>query len=246
MPTTQDTITTADGTCRVTVATPDGAGPWPAVVMYPDAGGPRPAFDGMAARLAAMGYVVLVPDIYYRDAGWAPFDMATAFTDDAERARLFAMMQKVTPELMASDAEAFFDYLAARPDVRGDTFGTTGYCMGGRTSFILAGQVPDRIAAAMSFHGGGLVTDDEYSPHLAADRITAEVYVGAAENDRSFTAEQGQILDKALTGAGVEHTVEFYPAGHGFAVTDHAGVYDEAAAARHWEAMERVFGAALR
>jgi carboxymethylenebutenolidase len=246
MPTTQDSITTADGTCRVTVATPEGSGPWPAVVMYPDAGGPRPAFDGMAARLAALGYVVLVPDIYYRDARWAPFDMSTAFTDDAERARLFGMMQKVTPELMASDAEAFFDYLAARPDVKGDKFGTTGYCMGGRTSFILAGRVPNRIGAAMSFHGGGLVTDDQNSPHLAADRITAEVYVGAAENDRSFTAEQGQILEKALTGAGVEHTVEFYPAGHGFAVTDHAGVYDEAAAARHWEAMERVFGAALR
>lgn len=246
MPTTQDSITTADGTCRVTVATPNGSGPWPAVVMYPDAGGPRPAFDGMAARLAALGYVVLVPDIYYRDARWAPFDMSTAFTDDAERARLFGMMQKVTPELMASDAEAFFDYLAARPDVKGDKFGTTGYCMGGRTSFILAGRVPNRIGAAMSFHGGGLVTDDQNSPHLAADRITAEVYVGAAENDRSFTAEQGQILEKALTGAGVEHTVEFYPAGHGFAVTDHAGVYDEAAAARHWEAMERVFGAALR
>lgn len=245
MPIAKDSVTTTAGTCRVTVATPDGQGPWPAVVMYPDAGGPRPAFDEMAARLAALGYVVLVPDIYYRNAGWAPFDMATAFTDETERSRLFAMMQQITPEVMASDATAFFDHLAARPDVAGDKFGTTGYCMGGRTSFVLAGAVPERIAAAMSFHGGGLVTDDDSSPHLAADRITAVVYVGAAENDRSFTTEQGEILDRALTDAGVAHTVEFYPAGHGFAVTDHAGVYDEAAAQRHWEAMERVFGAAL-
>jgi carboxymethylenebutenolidase len=245
MPIAKDSITTPDGTCQVTIATPDGEGPWPAVVMYPDAGGPRPAFDDMAARLAALGYVVLVPDIYYRDAGWAPFDMATAFTDDTERSRLFGMMQKITPDVMVADANAFFDYLAARPDVAGDKVGTTGYCMGGRTSFILAGQVPDRIAVAMSFHGGGLVTDDDTSPHLKADRITAVVYVGAAENDRSFTAEQGEILEQALTDAGVQHTVEFYPAGHGFAVTDHAGVYDEAAAQRHWEAMERVFGAAL-
>jgi len=246
MPIANDTITTNDGRCAVTVATPEGQGPWPAVVMYPDAGGPRPAFDEMAARLAALGYIVLVPDIYYRDAGWAPFDMATVFTDDAERARLFGMIQKVTPDLMVADATAYFDYLAARPDVSGEKFGTTGYCMGGRTSFVLAGRVPERIAAAMSFHGGGLVTDDESSPHLAADRITAVVYIGAATDDRSFTAEQGEILDRALTDAGVAHTVEFYPAAHGFAVSDHVAAYDEAAAQRHWEAMERVFGAALR
>ncbi|MGB8406802.1 MAG: dienelactone hydrolase family protein [Mycobacterium sp.] len=246
MPITKDTITTTDGRCAVTVATPEGQGPWPAVIMYPDAGGPRQAFDDMAGRLAGLGYLVLVPDIYYRDAGWAPFDMATAFTDDTERTRLFGMMQKVTPEVMVADANAFFDFLTRRPDVTGERFGTTGYCMGGRTSFVLAGRVPDRIAAAMSFHGGGLVTDDENSPHLRADQISAVVYVGAAENDRSFTAEQGEILDKALTDAGVEHTVEFYPAAHGFAVPDHVAAYDEAAAQRHWEAMERVFGVALR
>lgn len=246
MPIARDTITTADGTCDVTVATPDGTGPWPAVVMYPDAGGPRPTFDDMAARLAALGYVVLVPDMYYRDAGWAPFEMATVFGDDIERARLFGMMQKVTPEVMVADANAFFDYLAGRTDVDGEKFGTTGYCMGGRTSFILAGRLPDRIGAAMSFHGGGLVTDDDVSPHLRAAQISAVVYIAAAENDGSFTVGQGQILDAALTDAGVEHTVEFYPAAHGFAVPDNIGAYDEAAAQRHWDAMERVFAATLK
>lgn len=246
MPVTKDTITTADGSCAVTVATPEGTGPWPAVVMYPDAGGPRQTFDDMAARLAALGYVVLVPDIYYRQAGWAPFDMATAFSDESERGRLFGLMRTVTQDVMVADAGAFFDYLAARPDVTGDKFGTTGYCMGGRTSFVVAGRLPDRVAAAMSFHGGGLVTDTDDSPHLRADQISAAVYVGAASNDASFTAEQGEILDGALTDAGVEHTVEFYLAAHGFAVPDNAGAYDEAAAQRHWDAMERVFGAALK
>jgi len=246
MPVTKDSITTADGSCAVTVATPEGTGPWPAVVMYPDAGGPRQTFDDMAAQLAALGYVVLVPDIYYREAGWAPFDMATAFSDESERGRLFGLMRKVTQDVMVADAGAFFDYLAARPDVTGDKFGTTGYCMGGRTSFVIAGRLPDRVAAAMSFHGGGLVTDTDDSPHLRADQISAVVYVGAAENDASFTAAQGEILDRALTDAGVEHTVEFYPAAHGFAVPDNAGAYDEAAAQRHWDAMERVFGAALK
>ncbi|WP_020101909.1 dienelactone hydrolase family protein [Mycobacterium sp. 360MFTsu5.1] len=246
MPIAKDNITTADGSCAVTVATPEGTGPWPAVVMYPDAGGPRQTFDDMAAQLAGLGYVVLVPDIYYREAGWAPFDMATAFSDESERARLFGMMRNVTQDVMVADAGAFFDYLAARPDVAGESFGTTGYCMGGRTSFVVAGKLPDRVAAAMSFHGGGLVTDTDDSPHLRADRISAVVYVGAAENDGSFTAEQGETLDRALTDAGVEHTVEFYPAAHGFAVPDNAGAYDEAAAKRHWDAMQRVFGAALK
>jgi carboxymethylenebutenolidase len=214
--------------------------------MYPDAGGPRQTFDDMAARLAALGYVVLVPDIYYREPGWAPFDMATAFSDESERGRLFGLMRNVTQDVMVADAGAFFDYLAARPDVAGDKFGTTGYCMGGRTSFVIAGRLPERVAAAMSFHGGGLVTDADDSPHLRADRISAVVYVGAAANDASFTTEQGEILDRALTDAGVEHTVEFYPAAHGFAVPDNGGAYDEAAAQRHWDAMERVFGAALK
>ena len=244
MPTTTDTITTADGTCRVTVATPEGDGPWPGVVLFPDAGGLRPTMEEMGAKLAGFGYVVLVPDVYYRDAGWAPFDMGTVFGDDDERKRLFGMISKVTPDIMAADAAAFFDYLQARPDVAGETFGTTGYCMGGRTSLVVAGRVPDRVAAAMSFHGGGLAADDPGSPHLLADKIKARVYVGGARDDTSFTVEHSLILEAALTEAGVDHTIEFYSAAHGFAVPDNLP-YDEAAARQHWEAMSQVFGSTL-
>ena len=245
MPTIDDSILTVDGVCPVTVCTPQGAGPWPAVVMYPDAGGARPTFREMARRLSSLGYVVVVPDVYYRNGEWAPFDMRTAFADAAERNRLFAMMKAITPEVMASDARAFFDYLAARPDVAGESFGTTGYCMGGRTSLVVAGRVPERVAAAMSFHGGGLASpDDPGSPHLLADRIQAAVYVGAAEDDPSYTAEQSELLDSALTAAGVEHIIEWYPAAHGFAVPDN-GPYDREAAERHWTAMETFFGTHL-
>ena len=245
MPTTiTDTITTLDGTCPITLSTPDGAGPWPVVVMYSDAGGARQTFVDMAQKLADYGYAVLVPDVYYRDGDWAPFDMTTVFEDSEERRRLFGMISKVTPDIMASDAAAFFDYLEGRPEVKGTSFGTTGYCMGGRTSLVVAGRVPERVAGAMSFHGGGLASDDAGSPHLLADQMQAAVYVGAAENDQSFTAEQGETLDKALTAANVEHTIEFYSAAHGFAVPDN-GPYDPSAAQRHWDAMERVFGAQL-
>jgi len=233
-----------DGTCPITFATPDGPGPWPGIVMYPDAGGARPVFREMASRLAALGYVVLVPDVYYRSGDWAPFDMAGVFGDKGERNRLFSMMKAITPAVMATDAGAYFDYLAARPEVSGQRFGTTGYCMGGRTSLMVAGRVPDRVAAAMSFHGGGLVADDADSPHLLADQITAAVYVGAAADDASYTREQSEILDAALTQAGVEHIIEWYPALHGFAVADNAP-YDEAAAERHWQAMADFFGSTL-
>ncbi|MCV7290001.1 alpha/beta fold hydrolase [Mycolicibacterium wolinskyi] len=244
MPTIKDSISTPDGTCTVTFATPDGSGPWPGVVMYPDAGGARATFDEMATQLADEGYAVLVPDVYYRDAGWAPFEMATVFKDEDERARLFSMISKVTPDIMAADAAAFFDYLEQRPEVVDGKFGTTGYCMGGRTSLVVAGRVPERVAAAMSFHGGGLASDDPGSPHLLADKIQAAVYVGGAKDDASFTPEHAKTLESALSAAGVEHTIEMYDAAHGFAVPDNAP-YDAAAAKQHWEAMESFFGARL-
>ncbi|MCV7384208.1 dienelactone hydrolase family protein [Mycolicibacter longobardus] len=244
MPSHADTITTPDGDCPVRLFTPEGTGPWPGVVMYPDAGGVRPTFEEMAAELAGFGYAVLLPDVYYRHGDWAPFDMATAFGDAEERGRLMSMLHSVTADRMAVDAAAFFDYLAGRPEVRGERFGVCGYCMGGRTSVVVAGRVPDRVAAAASFHGGGLVTDAADSPHLLAGKMRATVYVAGAENDASFTEEQAATLDEALRTAGVAHTVEFYPAAHGFAVPDNPP-YDADAAARHWAAMREVFGGAL-
>ncbi len=212
--------------------------------MYPDAGGVRDTFQDMAARLAGFGYAVLLPDVYYRHGDWQSFEMATAFTDPAQRKRLMSMIATVTPDMIASDAGAFFDFLAQRPEVKGSTFGVCGYCMGGRTSVIVAGRQPDRVAVVGSFHGGGLVTDDPTSPHLLADRIKATVYVAGAENDGSFTPEQAETLGKALTAANVNHKIEIYPAGHGFAVPDNPP-YDADAAERHWVALQELFGSAL-
>ncbi len=244
MPKITDSITTSDGTCPVHLFTPEGSGPWPGVVMYPDAGGVRDTFYQMAAKLAGFGYAVLLPDVYYRHGNWEPINMATAFGDPAERKRLMSMIGSVTQDMMASDAGAFFDYLAARPEVSGERFGVCGYCMGGRISMIVTGRLPDRVGAAASFHGGGLVTDTADSPHLLADRMSATVYVGGAENDASFTADHAEQLDKALTAAGVRHTIEWYQAAHGFAVPDNAP-YDTAADERHWAAMTETFSAAL-
>lgn len=244
MPSVSAAVATPDGSCPVTLHTPNGTGPWPAVIMYPDAGGVRPTFQDMADTLAGFGYAVLLPDVFYRHGDWKPFDMATAFTDEQERSRLMGMIGSITPDMMALDAGAFIEFLSRRPEVRGGGVGVCGYCMGGRMSLIVAGRRPDGVAAAGSIHGGNLATDDPNSPHLLADRMKATVYVGAAENDHSFPPEQAERLDNALTAAGVTHTLEWYHAAHGFAVPDNSP-YDEEAAERHWLALQELFSSSL-
>ncbi len=234
-------VPTPDGTSNGTLHVPDGDGPWPGVVIFPDAGGFRETFRQMGDQLASMGYVTLIPDIYYRAGEWAPFDMATAFTDEKERTRLFGIMSTLSNDRIITDADAYAEFVLARPEVTGSAIGTTGYCLGGRMSLVAAGGIGPKIAAAASFHGGRLaVADDPASPHLAAGRITATVYVAGAIEDNSFTVEQADLLEGALSDAGVDHTVEFYPAHHGFAVPDN-GTYDEKASARHWEALRQLY-----
>jgi carboxymethylenebutenolidase len=245
MPREDVLIPTADGRARGTLHVPDSGGPWPGVIMFPDAGGFRATFGEMGDHLAGLGYVALVPDVYYRAGEWAPFDMATAFSDAKERTRLFGLVRSLTNERIIADAGAYASFLLARPEVRGSAVGTTGYCMGGRISMLAAGGIGAQIGAAASFHGGRLaVADDQASPHLAADRITATVYVAGAVEDGSFTPEQAELLDSALTAAGVEHTVEFYPARHGFAVPDN-DTFDPAASARHWAALQHLYQSRL-
>ena len=151
----------------------------------------------------------------------------------------------LTNERIIADSGAYADFLLARPEVTGSAIGTTGYCLGGRMSLIAAAGLGHKIAAAASFHGGRLaVADDPSSPHLQPDRITATVYVAGAQDDDSFTAEQAELLESALTDAGVDHTIEFYPARHGFAVPDNP-TYDVEAADRHWAALRDLYRAHL-
>jgi carboxymethylenebutenolidase len=238
-------IPTTDGSSSGTLHIPDGDGSWPGVLVFPDAGGARETFREMGDQLADAGYVALIPDIYYRAGEWAPFDVATVFTDPQERGRLFGLIRTLTNDRVIADANAYADFLLGRPEVSGSAIGTTGYCLGGRMSLITAGGLGQKVAAAASFHGGRLaVADDPSSPHLAADRITATVYVAGAVEDDSFTAAQAELLEGALADAGVSHTIEFYPAHHGFAVPDNP-TYDNEASARHWRALGELYGAHL-
>jgi carboxymethylenebutenolidase len=246
MPRLDVEVPVPDGQSKGTLHVPEGDGPWPGVLVFPDAGGFRETFRELGDKLAGLGYVALVPDVFYRAGDWAPFDIATAFKDDKERARLMSIMGTLTNDRVIADANAYADFLLAQPQVSGAAIGTTGYCMGGRLSLIAAGGLGRKVAAAASFHGGRLAVEgDPSSPHLAADRIAATVYVAGATEDGSYTAEQAKLLDDALTSAGVDHTLEFYPAHHGFAVPDNPS-HDAEAEARHWEALRQLYQAHLR
>jgi carboxymethylenebutenolidase len=241
MPGREVVIRTADGECAASLHLPSGSGPWPAVLMYPDAGSLRDVFRDMGERMAGLGYVTLVPDIYYRSVPYEPLEITSLFSNPAERERLGKLVSLLNRDGVKGDADAFIGYLLALDEVTGSAVGTTGYCMGGGLSLLAAALHPDRVAAAAAFHGGNLAAEgNPDSPHLLAGSIKAEVYIAAAENDPSFPDDQYARLEQALTDARVRFTMEIYPAGHGFAVTDNP-TYDPAAEQRHWDALAALY-----
>lgn len=246
MPRLEVTIKTRDGNCPASVFTPaNKAGPWPAVIFFMDGLGIRPAMWEMGQRLADGGYLVLLPDLYYRRGHYPPMNPAQVLADKNSMAELMKMVNSLDRDKKVSDAGAFIDFLSSRPDVKGNRFGSTGYCMGGNCSLTAAGAFPGRFAAVASFHGGNLATEQPDSPHLFVKNITGRVYVAGAIEDASFPEEQKSRLEKALTEARVDHLVETYPgARHGFAVPD-VPVFDATAAERHWAAMFKLYGETL-
>jgi carboxymethylenebutenolidase len=241
-------IATDDGVADAILAAPDDEHPHPGVLLYMDAFGLRPRLREMADRLAAEGYVVLVPNVFYRH-GRAPVVELGDLTDPDSRAAIFEklspLMQELTPESAMRDADAYLAFLADYERVAGRHVGTAGYCMGGGLALRTGAHAPDRVAAVASFHGGRLATDQPDSPHLLADRLQAEVYVAHADNDGSMPPEQQQRLSEALTSAGVTHRTEMYDgAVHGFTMADTAA-YDAAATERHWERLLDLLGRTL-
>jgi len=232
---------TGDGVLDLHVFTPDGTpGPWPAVVLYMDAFGVRPALAGMAQRLASAGYVVALPNLYYRTP-FEPFAPNVVATEGPERERFKSMIASINHAMVMADTRIVIEWLDRQPTVRHTVLGALGYCMGGGYALSAAGTFPDRVAVAASFHGGSLATDKPDSPHRLAPAMRARVYIGAAEIDASFPPDQQVRLGQALTEAGVRHAIEIYAkAKHGFAVNGHI-VYDHDAAELHWQRLLDLF-----
>ena len=239
-------VNTPDGSMDCYVFGPQGDGEWPAVVLYMDAFGVRPQLAEMAQRLASQGYVVVIPNLYYRSGAYDAFDPKLVFSEGPERDRFKRMIQSISDSMVMRDTATLLQVLDGRPSVRADRIGVVGYCMGGGFALSAAGTFPDRVAAAASFHGGSLATDKPDSGHRLADRIRGRVYIGVAEIDPSFSREQQERLERALSQAGVDYTIETYKgAKHGFAVTGHL-VYDRDASELHWQRLVALFNETLR
>jgi carboxymethylenebutenolidase len=252
MTTSKIELKTPDGPCTTEVATPEGGGPWPAVIVFFDAGGLRPAQTRIAERIAKEGYLVVQPDLFHRappleELLGGPVTLAAmgkVFQDPELRGKFMAgyYQPALAYENLGKTVGAVLEHVAARSDVRGRV-GTTGYCMGGNASVRAATIFGDRIAATAAFHPGGLVTDQPDSPHARAKAIKSRVYLGPAIGDLPPEAETK--LRAELDAGHVRYQIEHYEAKHGYAVDDSA-VYDAAAAERHYAALAALYRETLR
>ncbi|GAB1263699.1 dienelactone hydrolase family protein [Aurantivibrio infirmus] len=237
---------------EVNVTTPDGvadcyfvhpaSGKHPAVIVWPDIIGLRPAFKMMGKRLAESGYSVLVVNPFYRGAKAPVVPEGASFQDPEIRNKVLPMARSLTPTTQAVDAKAFVAYLDAQASV--DTskkIGTTGYCMGGPIVMRTAAAVPDRIGAGATFHGGGLATDADSSPHLLIPKMKAQFLIAIAVNDDENDPEAKNTLKKSFADAGLKAEIEVYEgAMHGWCPPD-SRVYNQEQAERAWSRLLVLF-----
>jgi carboxymethylenebutenolidase len=236
-------IKTPDGTCDAYFVHP-ATGASPAVLVWPDIFGLRPAFRQMGKRLAESGYSVLVVNPFYR-VKKAPTASGTNLQDPEARKALFALAGALTPETNVTDAKAFVSWLDSQPSVdKKRKMGTTGYCMGGPLTMRTAAALPGRIGAGASFHGGGLVTDKPDSPHLLVPKMKAQYLFAIAQNDDEKQPEQKTVLKETFAKAKLPAEVEVYAAMHGWCPPD-SQVYDMALAEKAWTRMLALFKTAL-
>ncbi len=238
-------IRTPDGTADAFFVHP-ASGRHPAVLVWPDIFGLRPAFRQMGTRLAEAGYAVLVVNPFYRTQKAPTAPEKADFDDPETRKLLMGLRGTLSPATARTDAQAFIPWLDGQAAV--DTqrkIGTTGYCMGGPIVFETAAAQPDRIGAAATFHGGGLATDQPDSPHLLIPKMKAHFLVAIAENDDQKQPGAKDTLRDAFAMAGLPAEIEVYAGAlHGWCPPDSA-VYNAAQAEKAWERMLALFKEAL-
>ncbi|MGN6590602.1 MAG: dienelactone hydrolase family protein [Sphingomicrobium sp.] len=238
-------VPTPDGSADAALFYPAGSGSWPAVLMWPDILGLRPVFRDMGRRLAAAGYVVLVPNPFYRSRRapivTGPFD----FNDPKQVQPLMALKATLTDAAIDKDATAFINFLDKQKQTnRRKGAGVQGYCFAGPLAFHTAAVRSDRIRAVGSFHGGGLVTKDADSPHLLIPKTKASFVVAIARNDDQKQPDAKNVLKAAFAAAKRPATVEVYPADHGWCVPG-SPPYNEAAAEKAWAELLKLYKANL-
>ncbi len=236
------TIKTADGTCDAYFVYPS-TGTAPAVVVWPDIFGLRPAFRQMGKRLAETGYAVLVVNPFYRTQK-APTAVNGAATPIQQ---VVPLAQTLSEATHMTDAKAFIGWLDQQASVaKNRKVGTQGYCMGGPMAFRTAAAVPDRVGAVASFHGGGLVAANAAnSPHLQAAKTKAQFLVAIAANDDQQRPMEKDVLKQTFADAKLPAEIEVYTgAAHGWCPPD-SGVYNEPQAEKAWARLLALYGKAL-
>ena len=238
-------VTTPDGVADCYLVHP-ATGRHPAVLVWPDILGLRPAFRAMGKRLAESGYTVLTVNPFYRDARSPVVEEGASFADPATRGIVLPMAGNLNADTHFTDARAFVRFIDQQSAVdTGRRIGTTGYCMGGPMVMRTVAAVADRLGAGATFHGGGLATDADDSPHLLIPDTTAQMLHCVAANDDENNPDVKNILREAYDAAGIPAEIEVYAgAMHGWCPPD-MPVYNEAQAERAWSRMLVLFETAL-
>ena len=246
MPMKKVEVQTPDGAAEGELYIPTGKGPWTGVTMYTDILGIRPGSQEMARRLAEAGYVVLLPNLFYRGSKMPIFPFAPAFGEEKTMARVGELRKSLTPDAMMRDVAAHADFLFAQAEVKKYKLGAVGYCMGGNLALRAAAASPAKVGAAASFHGSNLVTGAPDSPHLLAPGIKAHLYFGFAVEDKTMPPEAVAKLRAALDAANVSYEGETYEgARHGWMVPDHP-MYNAPQSDRAWKKTLSFLHATLR
>jgi len=228
-------VPTRDGAMETFVCRPD-RGIHPAVFMMMDAPGIREELYDMARRLSAVGYCVLLPNLYYRAGRDTKYGPAVLDHGSADHTRMRAVRTRMTIPPVMADVGAMIAYVDGRNDIKSEAIGIHGYCMSEPYALVAAARYRDRMEAAASFYGPWLVNDDaEESPHLTLGKGKAEVYIACAEIDELSPMDMVEELRGLFDKAGALGELEIYPGViHGFAFPQRK-VYDKPAAERHWE-----------
>jgi carboxymethylenebutenolidase len=238
-------IRTADGVTEALLIRPESNDPLPAIINLTDGLGFRPAFAEQSKRIAERGYVVLTPNIFYRASKLPVFAFEPDFGSEQTRERFKELTTPLTPAAMERDGISYVDFLSSQPFVGSGPMGVVGFCFAGKFALLIAASRPDRIAAAASFHGGGLFTDNIDSPHLVLPRVKAQLYFGHASNDAGMNTEAIEKLEWALRSRGGNYASEVYDAKHGWMIPG-GRVYDPENAERGFEKLMRLFDDTLQ
>jgi carboxymethylenebutenolidase len=238
-------IPAADGVTEALLVRPESNDPLPAVINLTDGLGFRPAFAEQSKRIAERGYVVLTPNIFYRVSKLPVFPFEPDFGSDRTRERFRELTGPLKPAAMERDGSAYVDFLASQSFVGSGPMGVIGFCFAGKFAVLVAAARPDRVAAAASFHGAGLFTDNFDSPHLVLPRVKARLYFGHATHDQGMGAEAIEKLEWALRSRGGEYESEMYDAKHGWMIPG-GRVHDRKNAERGFEKLTQLFDESLQ